>query len=68
MTSIINYLKEHEAFCLGISVAALGAYLFVRNKPTKIVEKRSMLSVSLADLIKRSRHPSIKKIVITCSR
>ena len=68
MTSIINYLKEHETLCLGLSVAALGAYLFVRNKPTKIAEKKSMLPVSLADLIKRSRHPNIKKIVITCSR
>jgi len=48
MTSIVNYLKEHEAVCLGVSMAALGVYLFMRNKKERVEQKKSLLSVSLA--------------------
>ena len=36
MTSVINFLKEHEKICFGISVTALIGYLFVRNRKKEV--------------------------------
>lgn len=32
MSEIINFLKQNEKYCLGISVTALAAYLFYRSQ------------------------------------
>lgn len=62
MTAIINFLKEHEKLCLGLSLGTLATYLFLRNQSAP---RRNVLEVSLKELIARARHPRVRKIIIT---
>jgi protein required for attachment to host cells len=62
MAAIINYIKEHEKVCLGLSLATLATYLIFRQKTAK---KRNILEVTLKQLLARARHPKVRKIVIT---
>mgnify|MGYP000353789021 CR=1 FL=1 len=67
MTTLINFLKEHEKTCLGLSIAALTGYLLFRKEHQKVVEqpKKNNLHTSLKELIERVKHSNIRKIVIT---
>lgn len=62
MAAIINYIKEHEKICLGLSLATLATYLIFRQKNVK---KKNILEVSLKELVAHARHPQVRKIVIT---